>query len=288
MKKGPAITIAHARRSFAEALRAGGVDTPELDARLLIGHALDLDHAGLVAGDRTVLSPADLDAIIPLVTRRLAHEPVARIVGRKEFWGLDLGLSPDTLVPRPETETLVEAALETIGADRSRPVRMADLGVGSGALLLALLSEFPHAWGIGTDRSVDALSTARRNAAALGLAGRAGFAASDFGTALAGGFDLVVSNPPYVTTGEIDGLSPDVRDHDPRAALDGGADGLAAYRAIVADARRLLAPGGYLVLEIGAGQGPAVSSLCAGAGMAVYKVFNDLGGIPRALLAAPA
>jgi len=277
-------TVQAARRALARTFTAAGIDTPELDARILVGHALGLDHAGVVAQAERPLTGAETDAITAFARRRLAREPVARIVGVKEFWGLPFALNADTLVPRPETETVVEAALAVIGPDRTRPLRIADLGTGSGALMLALLSELPAALGVGTDISMAALAGARANASALGLGERAHFVACDQGTALADGFDLVVANPPYVTTAELVILQPEVRDHDPRRALDGGADGLAAYRAIAADARRLLAPHGALVLELGAGQLGAVSAILARTGLAgPGEVRYDLAGVPRAL-----
>jgi release factor glutamine methyltransferase len=222
-----------------------------------------------------------------LADRRLAREPIARILGHKEFWGLRLALSPTTLVPRPETETLIEAALEAIdpAQAKSRAWRIADLGTGTGAILLALLSESPRATGVGSDLDLAALATARENAGALGYAGRAHFVACDFGAALAGGFDLVLSNPPYVASRDIAALAPEVRTYDPARALDGGPDGLAAYRAIAADAARLLAPGGALILEIGAGQAAAVTALLAAEGLRVAPPRLDLAGIPRAITA---
>jgi release factor glutamine methyltransferase len=222
----------------------------------------------------------EIDAI---AQRRLEREPVARIVGTKEFWGLPLTLNADTLVPRPETETVVEAALAALGDERRRALRIADLDTGSGALLLALLSELPAAHGLGTDISLSALGRARSNAAALGLGARASFVACDHGAALDGGFDLVVANPPYVRSTDIAGLQPEVRDFDPRRALDGGPDGLSAYRMIVADARRMLAPYGVLVLELGAGQLAAVTALTVAAGLAPGACQSDLSGVPRAL-----
>ena len=274
-------TIAQARRALVDALRATGLPSPDLDARLLIGHVLGLDHAGLATQASRALSPDERETIAALATRRLSREPVARILGRKEFWGLDLNVTPAVLVPRPETETVVEAALAPI-ADRTRALKVLDLGTGSGAILLALLSELPNAVGVGTDRELGALKVARSNAENLGLASRVHFVACDFGAALGGGFDLVVSNPPYIATRDIASLDADVRDHDPRLALDGGADGLDAYRAIGRDAARLLAPGGRLLVEIGQGQGAAVRELFAAAGLAQEgPIRNDLSGIPR-------
>ena len=285
----PAATVEAARRSLAQRFRHAGLDAPELDARLIVGHALGLDHAALAARSRRPLADADADAIDALAARRLAREPVARILGRKEFWGLDLALDAETLVPRPETETVVEATLAALGrADGSRrALRIADLGTGSGALLLALLSELPGAAGIGTDTSLPALRRACANAAALGLAARASFVACDYGTALRGPIDLLVSNPPYVARGDIAALPPEVRDFDPWRALDGGPDGLNGYRAIAADARRLLAPGGALVLELGRGQYAAVAELFTAVGLAPEAPRPDLLGIARALVLRP-
>ena len=231
------ISIAAARRALAESFRLAGVDTPELDARLLVGHALGLDHTGLATAAERALTPPETEAIAGLAMRRLAHEPVARIVGKKEFWGLALRVTPAVLVPRPDTETVVEAALAAAGRSgpRSRALRIVDIGVGSGALLLAILSELPNASGVGTDRSLAAIETARSNAVRLGLSSRAAFVACDYGAALSGGFDMVVSNPPYIPTNHIATLAPEVRDFEPRPALDGGNDGLDAYRA---DCRR--------------------------------------------------
>ena len=277
-------TIADVRRRLAQRFREAGIDTPELDARVLVGHALGLDHESLAAQADRTLTEAEREAVAASMARRLAHEPVARILGVKEFWGLALALNADTLIPRPDTETLVEAALAAVGGDKARPLRIADLGTGSGALLLALLSELPAARGIGTDVSTAALACARSNAAALGLADRASFVACDQGAALAGGFDFIVANPPYVASSDIAALQPEVRDFDPRRALDGGSDGLAAYRAIAGDARRLLASDGALVLEIGAGQLEKVTSILARAGLIPAAApRSDLAGAPRAL-----
>jgi release factor glutamine methyltransferase len=275
------------RRHLAQAFRAAELDAPALDARLLISHALGLDHAGLASAAERPLVPAQIERIAALAARRLAREPVARILGTKEFWGLAFAVTPAVLVPRPESETLIEAALAALGdhASRMRALRIADLGTGSGALLLALLSELPHAYGVGTDRDASALATARDNAERLGLGARAGFVAGDFGTALASGFDLVIANPPYVRTQDIERLAPEVRDFDPRCALDGGPDGLTAYRAIAADIRRLLASHAPLVVEAGEGQAHAIADLLQRVGLAVETVARDLAGTARAVVA---
>jgi release factor glutamine methyltransferase len=267
---------------MAQSFRAAGLDSPELDARILVGHALSLDQAALAAAGARVLAQRERDATDALARRRLAREPVARIVGYKEFWSLKLSLTEATLVPRPETETVVEAALAAIDARRTHVRRIADLGTGSGALLLALMSELPSAFGIGTDTSERALIVARANAQRLGVA-PAAFVACDMAAALRGPFDLIVSNPPYVRSGDIGTLAAEVRDFDPRLALDGGPDGLDCYRAIAAAAPALLAPDGVLVVELGAGQAGAVAALFAEAGLAPQPPRTDLYGVPRAL-----
>ena len=279
----PGMSIAAARRVVAQAFSDGRLDSSALDARLLVGHALGLDHSALASNGERQLSPPEVSAISDLATRRLAREPVARIVGRKEFWGLEFKVTPATLVPRPETETLVEAALAAM-PDRSLPLRIADFGTGTGALLLALLSEFPNAVGIGTDMSVSALAVARDNASRLGARSRAYFAACDYGSALRGPFDLIVSNPPYIASGDMAGLEPEVRNYDPRLALDGGISGFDAYRTVVAHAGRLLAPEGILVVELGAGQASLVAALMGKGGIVADAPKPDLGGHSRALL----
>jgi release factor glutamine methyltransferase len=281
-----AFTVSAARRRLTEKFRAAGIDSPELDARILVGHALSLDHAALAAAGGRVLDPGERNAIAGFANRRLAREPIARIVSGKEFWSLMLRIDSTTLVPRPETETVVEAALAAIDAagPRARELRIADLGTGSGGLLLALLTELPKAFGVGTDTSLGALCVARVNAERLQL-GRAAFVACDMAAALRGPFDLIVSNPPYVASSEIAALAPEVRDFDPRPALDGGADGLDCYRTIAAAAPALLKATGALVVELGAGQASAVSDLLASAGLAPSPARTDLQGVPRALAA---
>ena len=278
------MTVAQARRALADAFRHAGLDSPELDARLLTGHALELDHAALAAEPGRRLGGDEARALSALAARRLDREPVARIIGVKEFWGLPLRLNAATLVPRPETETVVEAALAAIDrrGPRTSAWRIADLGTGSGALLLALLHELPNASGVGTDISREALQMAQDNAGRFGILNRAQFTAADFGSALTGAFDLVVSNPPYITSGDISGLSAEVR-HDPIGALDGGADGLACYRTIARQAPQLLKPGGHLVVELGIGQEVSVAGLFRARGLVPAQAQPDLAGIPRAL-----
>ncbi|MGD9923797.1 MAG: peptide chain release factor N(5)-glutamine methyltransferase [Pseudorhodoplanes sp.] len=280
-----ASSVAAARRVVTAQFASAGIDSPALDARLLVGYALGLDHTALATSAARSLTSQEQDAIGALAARRLSGEPVARILGVKEFWGLPFALSPATLVPRPDTETVVIAALTAIGENRKRePLRIADLGTGTGALLLALLHEFPHATGLGSDIDPQAIETAHANARALGLETRARFVLAGFDTALNETFDLVVSNPPYIPTRDIDGLAREVREHDPRLALDGGADGLDAYRAIARQAPALLGVDGRLVVEIGVGQEADVAAILAAAGdLEGAAAHRDLGGILRAL-----
>lgn len=274
-----------ARRLVAARLREAGIETPELDARILAGAVLGLDLTGLLSAASRELSRMEAVRLNELTTRRLEGWPVARLVGAKEFWGLPLTLSDATLVPRPDTETVVEAALDLIGANRNAPLRIADLGTGSGAILLALLSELPNAYGVGTDIAIGALATAAANARRLGFSSRAAFVVSDYAAALGGGFDLIVSNPPYIASDRIDGLAPEVRDHDPRRALDGGEDGLDAYRRLVPQAVSRLRPAGAVIVEIGYNQEEAVKHLMEQAGLAGITARADLGGIGRAVIA---
>lgn len=283
---GTALTIGGARRVWAQKFRACGIDLPELDAGILIGHALGLGRAALAGADLRRLAGEEESAIAALARRRLRREPVARIVGMKEFWSLALRVDAATLVPRPETETVVEAALAAIdaGGARSRTLRIADLGTGSGAILLALLSELPNAFGVGSDASVPALCIASDNARRLGSA-RARFVACDMAAALRGTFDVIVSNPPYIASRDIAALAPEVRDFDPWRALDGGPDGLRFYREIAAAVPPLLAPGGALTVELGIGQAHAVAAIFAAAGLAPSPPRSDLNDVPRALVA---
>jgi release factor glutamine methyltransferase len=284
------VTAAQACQMLADIFRVRGFDTPDLDARILVAHALMIDRAKLAANGDRELEPRETNAIQARAARRLAHEPVARIVGHKEFWSLDLYVGPAVLVPRPDTETVVEAALAVIDAAGARkaPLKLLDIGTGSGAILLALLSELPNASGTGSDVSTQALDIARDNATRLGFAKRCAFVAADGGGALSGPFDVIVSNPPYVSRSEIASLAPEVREHDPLIALDGGADGLDGYRMIASDARRLLGAAGHLVVELGAGQETAVAALLTQAGLRVSATRKDVAGTVRALIATPA
>jgi release factor glutamine methyltransferase len=277
-------TVETARRMLTARLRTNASDSAELDARILIGAVLGLDLTGMIAAAERRVTAAEAARLEDAVRRRVAGEPVARIIGVREFWGLPLQLSAATLVPRPDTETVVELALEMLPADPDRRLRVADIGTGSGAILLALLSELPDAYGVGTDISVAALRTASRNAAQLGLVGRAGFVACDYAAALSGNLDLIVSNPPYIRSADIAGLSIEVRDYDPLLALDGGTDGLDAYRVLIPQAARLLAPGAALVVEAGHGQSGEIQGLIDAAGLTCERSPKaDLAGIRRAV-----
>jgi len=276
-----------ALRAGQERLRQAGVEAARRDARLLLAAALGWrPEDPLTAGDRP-LAPAELRRYDALIDRRSGREPVSRILGRREFWSLDLAITPATLDPRPDSETLVEALLARV-ADRDRPWRVLDLGTGSGNLLLAVLSALPNAWGVGLDREAAGLAVAAGNAGTLGLAGRSAFAAGDWAAAMTGSWDLILCNPPYVRTADIDGLAPEVARFEPRCALDGGADGLAAYRRVVPEIARLLARDGLAAVELGAGQAAEVADLvgdlAGDLALETLHCVTDLAGIERCLL----
>jgi len=271
------VTVSEALRLGAARLATAGVDNPRLDARLLLARAAGLSQAALLADPNR---PVDPDSYEVLLARRLAREPVAYILGTQEFWSLPFLVSPSTLIPRADSETVVEAAL----AAQPAPRRVLDLGTGTGCLLLAVLHERPGAWGLGVDRAPDAAILARANAIALGLTSRAAVLVGDWAAALAGTFDLILSNPPYVASAEMATLQPEVGRWEPCRALDGGADGLDAYRALAAVLPGLLAADGVAVLEVGAGQATAVESMARGAGLHHSGSRRDLPGIERALV----
>jgi release factor glutamine methyltransferase len=287
MRLDPALTRTDALRRMSEALVAQGL--PARDARFLLLDLLGLSATDLILRGDLPLGHEAAATLEGAVARRLRGEPVARIVGAWEFWGLPFGLAPETLVPRADTETLVEAAL-VLHPDRRRPVRILDLGTGSGCILVALLSELPNAGGIGLDRSHGALVQARANAVRNGVGTRAAFVCADWTAGLRGRFDLIVSNPPYIARDTIQGLDVEVRGHDPMAALDGGPDGLDAYRSIV-DALTGgpvgLAPGGALVLEVGYDQAEAVETLGTRAGLGPAMRHHDLAGHARVVRFGP-
>jgi release factor glutamine methyltransferase len=277
------LTIEAARRDLSRRFKAAGIESPELDARILVGAALGLELTALVTRSAIKLTRDDTTRLAAFADRRLAGEPIARIIGEKEFWGLRIKLSPDTLVPRPDTETLVAAALAFARTmNPSKSPRIADIGTGSGAILLALLSELSDANGLGTDIAWAALVTAKQNAEALGVSNRAEFTLSNYFAAVSGRFDIIVSNPPYVRTADIESLAKEVRDYDPHRALDGDVDGLAAYRALCAQSPDHLEPGGALIVEVGHEQAGDVGRLMQAAGLNVVRPFRcDLAGIAR-------
>jgi release factor glutamine methyltransferase len=274
--------VAEHRITVAEALRTGAArlrdvaDDPRRETRLLLAHALGVPPLELIRTPNRPVSPDQFEA---LLARRAAREPMALILGHQGFWTLDLRVSAATLIPRADTETVITAVLEE--APRP-PRRILDLGTGTGCLLLALLSEYPDAYGIGVDRVPAAAALARQNAWDNGLIERAFFVVGHWTDSLHGSFDVIVSNPPYIRAADIDGLMPEVALHEPRSALDGGLDGYDAYRAILARLGDVLAPGGLAVLELGVGQAPVVATMASAAGYA-SRLHQDLAGIERAI-----
>jgi release factor glutamine methyltransferase len=280
----PPETIGSILGEVTAALGGAGFGDPRRRARRLLAAALGVSSAEVFAHPDRIITEDESQRLADFLRRALAHEPLSRILEAREFWGLEFVLSPDTLDPRPETETLVEAVIARL-PDRDRAYRFLDLGTGSGCLLVALLSEFLLASGMGVDRSFGAATMARHNAERLGVAARARFLVGDWATALAESFDAIVANPPYIAAGDIAALPREVRDYDPLLALAGGADGLGAHRAIVADAPRLLPPGGIFACEVGIGQDAAVAALLTGGGLAVEAIVPDLAGIARCVVA---
>jgi len=279
----PAGTIGFFLCQAGQRLRGAAIEAPRLEARRLLAHVLGTTEEALLRDPRAAVPADKARHFAALLARRVAHEPFAYLTGRVGFWTLDLEVSPATLIPRADSETLVEAALAAC-PDKEAALRVLDLGTGTGALLLAVLSEFPAASGVGIDLKPAAAALAARNAARLGLAARARFLAGDWAAAVRGPFDLILCNPPYIESAAIPALMPEVARHEPASALDGGADGLVAYRRIIADLPRLLAPRGVAVLELGAGQQAAVEALGRGAVLTPEACSADLGGVPRALV----
>ena len=283
-----AATIRNCLDLGAARLEAAGVEAPRREARLLLAHALGGEASRISGNPEDAV--ADMDPYLGLIVRRAEREPLSHLTGRREFWSLDFQVGAAALDPRPDSEVVVEPALAAL-KDGPASARIADFGTGTGCLLLSILSERPGDTGVGLDLSLAAVDLARENARRLDLADRTAFAVSDWGSALGAGkggrFDLIVANPPYIPSGEIDGLQPEVARYDPRLALDGGNDGLDAYRALAPDLGRLLASGGVGVLEIGAGQGAAVRGILGDSGLAIDGSGWDLGGIERCLVCRP-
>jgi len=275
----PADHLASLLAAATQRLKAAGSDTPTLDARLLLQAAAGLTREDLILGPDRPLSPEQLATFESFVARRERHEPVSRILGRREFYGRVFTVTPATLDPRPDTETIIEAALKVM----PKAARLLDLGTGTGAIAITLLAERPGATGTATDLSPDALAVARENAARLGVADRLSLVEGSWFAPVSGVFDIILSNPPYIPAGEIAGLSPDVRNFDPGLALSGGTDGLDPYRIIASGAAAYLAAGGHLLVEIGAGQVPDVEAIFDAQGFAAGGRHGDLGGHIRCL-----
>ena len=268
-------------------LEQAGIESARTDARLLLGQVLGGGAERVLAEKGRALTANEADQFEALVARRLTHEPMSHIRGTREFWSLDFKVTNATLTPRPDTETLIEAVLDHVEGPASRVL---DLGTGTGCIFLALLSEWPEALGVGVDASEVALAVARENAQALGLAARTRFVHADWTDDdwtrdLGGPFEVVVSNPPYIPASDIAALDADVRDFEPMDALNGGADGLDAYRIIVKGVRGLIATGGILAFEVGIGQADEVAGLMSGAGFKILEKRKDLSGIERAVVA---
>ena len=278
----PAGTVGFFLCRAGQHLRAAAIPTPRQEARMLLGAALGVAPEDLLRDARAPVAAENAARFKVLLKRRLTGEPMAHLLGHRGFWTLDLAVSPASLIPRPDSETLVEAALHAF-PDRAAPLRVLDLGTGTGALLLAVLSEYPNAWGLGIDRVVEAVELARMNASRTGLSARAAFLVADWSAALDSRFDLVLCNPPYIESAAIAGLMVEVARFEPASALDGGVDGLDAYRAVLACLPGLLADEGVAILELGAGQGAAVAALAGAQGLVPGQARADLGGIPRAL-----
>ncbi|HEY1269905.1 MAG TPA: peptide chain release factor N(5)-glutamine methyltransferase [Candidatus Binatia bacterium] len=281
-----AFTLASAVKDAVAQLTAVGIDSARLDAEMLMAETLRIERSRLFLNRDGMLDDAALARFSELVARRANGEPVSYITGRREFWSLDLVVTPAVLTPRPETELLVETSLKLIAA-KSSP-HILDLGTGSGAIAVALAKEIPGAEIVATDIFREALEIARANARRHGVANRISFFAGDVFTpvaAMTGGFDLIVSNPPYIRRADIAALPRDVRDYEPRIALDGGADGLDFYRRIVTEAPDYLLDGGFVAVEIGAGMGPEVAGLFTNAGFADVRIEKDLAGLERVVSA---
>ena len=266
-------------------LSRAGIESARLDARLLIAHALGIDASSLVLARPIEISDADVSAIDALVARREKKEPVSRIVGEREFWSLPFRITAATLDPRPDTETLVQTALEVVKEYDVSPLHIIDVGVGSGCILLSLLSEWPNAFGLGIDVSVEALEVARHNACALGLSNRTSFITADWLSGIEGQFDLIVSNPPYISVDEAEALPREVKEFDPDLALYGGVDGLDAYRTLAPESLSRLRRGGMLLLEIGHAQRSAVADILSQNGYRDISVHKDLAGRSRCVSA---
>jgi release factor glutamine methyltransferase len=269
------LTLVKAWTAAKERLKDVRIDQPAIDARLLLEVAADVTRTDIITDPYRVLTDAQMATLEQFLERRARREPVSHIIGRKGFWKILLQVNKNVLTPRPETEVIVDEVLKAF--PEQMPFHMLDLGVGSGTILLAVLAERPAAKGLGIDVSEEALAVARENAANLGLDGRAALLRGDWTSGLGdASFDLVVSNPPYIATHVIDTLEPEVRDHEPRLALDGGPDGLDAYRVLAGEILRVLKPGAMFAVEIGYDQSQAVEGLFRQAGADNVRTIKDL------------
>lgn len=276
-------TLALEIKNMITLLRERGIASPELEAKILACHALGIDRTRLLMDAQRDLSPEEISRIQQIVKRRLAHEPIGRIIGEREFWSLPFGLNEATLEPRPDSETLVEVAAKK--HKNTRKPRILDLGTGTGCLLLALLHELPEATGVGVDVAPRAVEQAKSNAARLGFSSRADFQVSNWLENVSGSFDAIISNPPYIPAAEIPSLMPEVRDHDPLRALDGGEDGLTCYRFLIPKLPAFLKPNAFVIFEVGTGQANDVAALLSQNGFSGLSKHKDLGGIERCVMA---
>lgn len=279
-------TVASTLAEAGGRLQSAGADTPELDARVLLRAASGREEAWLIANPEAELDAATRSGYAELLARRETREPVSQILGSREFWSRDFRVTPDVLTPRPDTETLIQTVLDRIG-DRDAPLRILDLGTGSGCVLLTLLAECPNATGLGTDASPAALDVAAANAATLGLSDRARWQETDWCEGVDGPFDVIVSNPPYIARHELRHLEPEVRDFEPNLALDGGADGLAAYRRIIPALRRLATRDAIMAFELGQGQAQGVAALGRVAGLQIAAREQDIARRARVIAFEP-
>jgi len=275
------VSVEEALRRASGLLAQGGIEAPRHEARILLGHVMGMSREALLIQHRQTLAAPYLAALTVLARRRADHEPMAYLTGEREFWGLSFDVTRDTLIPRPDSETLVEAALEFARRAPAAAIRILDLGTGSGCLLVSLLTELPAAEGVGVDRSIAAVKVARRNAARHGVSPRARFFAGFWGQALAPPFDVIVANPPYIATSAGAALMPEVSRFEPPEALFAGERDVDAYRALAPELCRLLAPGGRVFLELGAGLGDRAAEILAGAGLFESERRRDLAGIER-------
>ncbi len=291
MTEAPALIIqsgdsrGDVQRHLARVLEADGSEAGMMEARMILSAALGLDHAAFLRDQNEPIGPEAAILVLDMARRRMRHEPISRILGHREFFGLDFSVDSSVLDPRADTETLVESVIDAVASRWQAPLTVLDLGTGSGALLPALLASFPRAFGLGVDCSEAACKIARKNLEILGFANRGAIVCGSWADAIARSFDVIVSNPPYIAHDAIAGLDPEVRDYDPHLALDGGADGYDAYRAIIPVLPYMLAPDGVVVFELGQKQGKVVKELLESAGLQVTETRRDLAGIERAISA---